>query len=98
MQWLWIKYAIKERENKFTSQVYDVLNKVVGRIDEINYIKYRREMSQQLGEIKSYNDMIVAQQGTGTNIGWNAEADAEILLNGLGVSKLYNLRAARRVQ
>ena len=25
VQWLWIKYAIRERENKFTSQVYDVL-------------------------------------------------------------------------
>ena len=26
VQWLWIKYAIRERETKFTSQVYDVLN------------------------------------------------------------------------
>ena len=83
VQWLWIKYAIKERENKFTSQVYDVLNKVVGRIDEINYIKYRREMSQQLGEIKSYNDMIVAQQGTGTNIGWYADNLVNFLNNDL---------------
>ena len=38
VQWLWIKYAIRERENKFTSQVYDVLNRVVNRIDEFNYI------------------------------------------------------------
>ena len=63
VQWLWIKYAIRERENKFTSQVYDVLNKVVNRIDEINYLKYRSEMNKQLGEIKSYNDLIAARRG-----------------------------------
>ena len=38
VQWLWIKYAIRERENKFTSQVYDVLNRVVNQVDEINQI------------------------------------------------------------
>ena len=63
VQWLWIKYAIQERENKFTSQVYDVLNRVVNQVDEINYIKYRQEMNQHLGELKSYNDMIAARQG-----------------------------------
>ena len=63
VQWLWIKYAIRERENKFTSQVYDVLNRVVNRIDEFNYIQYRRAMNKQLGEIKSYNDLIASQQG-----------------------------------
>lgn len=61
VQWLWIKYAIRERENKFTSQVYDVLNRVVNRVDEINYIKYRQEMSLHLGELKSYNDMVARQ-------------------------------------
>lgn len=66
VQWLWIKYAIRERENKFTSQVYDVLNRVVNRIDEINYIKYRSEMNKQLGEIKNYNDLIASYQGNST--------------------------------
>ena len=69
VQWLWIKYAIRERENKFTSQVYDVLNRVVSRVDEINYIKYRSEMNKHLGEIKSYNDMLASQQG-GSNAWW----------------------------
>ncbi len=69
VQWLWIKYAIQEREIKFTSQVYDALNKVVNRIDEINYIKYRGEMNEQLGEIKNYNDMIASQQGQPSS-GW----------------------------
>ena len=63
VQWLWIKYSIRERENRFSSQVYDVLNRVVSRIDEINYIKYRSEMNKQLGQIKSYNDMLVAGKG-----------------------------------
>lgn len=51
VQWLWIKHAIRERENKFTSQVYEVLNRVSYRIDEINYIKYLRK--------KSFNDLLV---------------------------------------
>lgn len=70
VQWLWIKYAIRERENKFTSQVYDVLNRVVNRIDEINYIKYRREMNQQLGEIKNVNDVIAAHRGEPSPSEW----------------------------
>lgn len=70
VQWLWIKYAIRERENKFTSQVYDVLNRVVNRIDEINYLKYRREMNKQLGEIKNYNDLIASREGKQTSSGW----------------------------
>lgn len=45
VQWLWMKYAIREREKKFTSQVYEVLNRVVYRIDEINYIKYLRDQN-----------------------------------------------------
>ena len=62
VQWLWIKYALEERKNEFTSQVYSVLNRVVNRIDEINYIQYRSEMNKQLGEIKTYNDMMASQQ------------------------------------
>ena len=62
VQWLWIKYAIQERENKFTSQVYDVLNRVVNRIDEINYIAYRQEMNQYLGMYKDYNESILVDQ------------------------------------
>ena len=45
VQWLWIKYSIRERENRFSSLVYEDLNRVVSRIDEINYIKYRSEMN-----------------------------------------------------
>lgn len=70
VQWLWIKYAIRERENKFTSQVYDVLNRVVNRIDEINYIKYRSEMCKQLGEIKNVKDVITAHRGSPSPPEW----------------------------
>lgn len=82
VQWLWIKYAIKERENKFTSQVYDVLNRVVNRVDEINYLKYRQEMNQQLGELKNYNDLIASWQGTSSN-NWYTDHLMEFLVNDL---------------
>lgn len=71
VQWLWIKYAIREREKKFTSQVYDVLNRVVNRIDEINYIKYLNEMNQQLGQIQDYNNLIASQKGSMVT-GWSS--------------------------
>ncbi len=89
VQWLWIKYAIRERENKFTSQVYDVLNRVVNRIDEFNYIQYRRAMNKQLGEIKSYNDLIASQQGN-VPTAWT-----DILFNFLNedLKKLYGARS-----
>ena len=58
VQWLWIKYAIKERENKFTSQVYDVLNRVVNRVDEINYIRYRQELNQHLDEFNDFSEFL----------------------------------------
>lgn len=69
VQWLWIKYAIREREYRFSSHVYDVLNRVVNRIEEVNYMKYLREMQQQLGEIQNYNNLISSSGRGGTN-GW----------------------------
>lgn len=58
MQWLWIKYVMEEKQNRFAAQVYDVLNRTVNRIDEINYVKYLNEMQLQLGEIQNYNELI----------------------------------------
>lgn len=58
VQWLWIKYAIREREKKFTSQVYEVLNRVSYRIDEINYIKYLRSPNYKDLSALGVNGMI----------------------------------------
>ncbi|MGL5681853.1 MAG: sensor histidine kinase [Marinifilaceae bacterium] len=63
VQWLWIKYAIEEKENKFTTQVYEVLNKTVNRVEEINYMKYLREMQHHLGTIQSYNELMAQENG-----------------------------------
>ena len=81
VQWLWIKYALKEKENKFTSQVYDALNRVVNRVDEINYLKYRQEMNQQLGELKTYNDMFAFWQGNSSYNNWYTDHLMEFLTN-----------------
>lgn len=62
VQWLWIKYVIQERENKFSSQVYAALYQVVNHIDNINYIKYLSDVNEQLKEIKGYNDMIASRR------------------------------------
>ena len=97
VQWLWIKYAIRERETKFTSQVYDVLNRVVNRIDEFNYLRYKQEMNEQIGEIKNYNDLIASQQG-GTSSEWYSNNLFNILnndINRLKGERSYCFRLSR---
>ncbi|MCQ4905870.1 sensor histidine kinase, partial [Odoribacter splanchnicus] len=69
-----------ERETKFTSKVYDVLNRVVNRIDEINYLRYKQEMNEQIWEIKNYNDLIASPQG-GTSSEWYSNYLFNILNN-----------------
>lgn len=71
VQWYWIRYTIQEREDKFSSRVYDVLSRVVNRVEEINYIRYLREVQQQLGEIQSYNDLI-SSYGNNNNNNWSS--------------------------
>lgn len=34
VQWIWIKYSMKEGEARFTSKVYDVLGKAVNLVDQ----------------------------------------------------------------
>lgn len=63
VQWLWIKYTIQEKETQFSARVYDVLNRVVSRVEEINYMKYLRDMQQQLGEFQDYNDLVSSSVG-----------------------------------
>lgn len=82
VQWLWIKYSIKEREKQFTSQVYDVLNRVVYRIDEENYIKYLDEMNHQIDVIQNYNDMVSSKDGN-MAAGWTSVYWYDFLNNGI---------------
>lgn len=48
VQWLWIKHAIEEQRNRFSSKVYDVLNRVVNRVEEINYVSYVDRLGLQV--------------------------------------------------
>lgn len=81
VQWLWIKYAIQEREKKFSSTVYDALYQVVNRIDDINYVKYLSEVNKQLGEIKEYNDMIASNSRNGNIPEWYPSYLSDFLNN-----------------
>lgn len=72
VQWIWIKYALQERQTRFSSRVYDVLNRVVNRVEEINYLKYLREVQKQLGEIQNYNELIASSAGGNVMGGWSS--------------------------
>lgn len=64
VQWLWIKHAFEERRNRFSSKVYDVLNRVTNRVEEVNYVSYvnRMELRVQMGNKVSYNRVITSAE------------------------------------
>ena len=72
VQWLWIEHAFEEQRNRFSSRVYDVLNRVINRVEEINYVSYvnRMELQVQVGNKVSYNRVVTSMsprvQGTST--------------------------------
>jgi hypothetical protein len=39
VQWIWIKYSMREGEARFTSKVYDVLGKAVNLVEQTNNIR-----------------------------------------------------------
>lgn len=51
VQWLWIKHAIEEQRNRFSSKVYDVLNRVVNRVEEMSYMSYVNRMELQVQSV-----------------------------------------------
>lgn len=71
VQWLWIEHAIQEKEDRFSTQVYGALERVVSKIDEINYIQYIWEMQQHLGQLQDYNDHITTDRESSGN--WNSQ-------------------------
>ncbi len=72
VQWLWIKHAFEEQRDRFSSRVYDVLNRVINRVEEMNYVSYvnRMELQVQMANNVSYNRVITSvtprQKGTTT--------------------------------
>ncbi len=64
VQWLWIKHAFEERRDRFSSKVYDVLNRVTNRVEEVNYVSYvnRMELRVQMGSKVSYNRVITSAE------------------------------------
>lgn len=62
VQWLWIKHAFEEQQNRFSSRVYDVLNRVINRVEEINYVTYVGQMEVQIkmGEQVTCNTLITS--------------------------------------
>lgn len=51
VQWIWIKYSMREGEARFTSKVYDVLGKAVNLVDQRSELALFQKVKQQ------YNDL-----------------------------------------
>jgi len=56
VQWLWIEHVVEERKNRFSTSVYEVLNRAVARIDEVNYTIYCNNMYNQLEKMQDYQN------------------------------------------
>lgn len=64
VQWLWIKHAFEEQRDRFSSKVYDVLNRVVNRIEEVNYVRYVNRMNYQIQSNSQVTYITSQRQGT----------------------------------
>ncbi len=47
VQWIWMKYSMREGEARFTSKVYDVLGKAVSLVDQVSERKLYQEVKEQ---------------------------------------------------
>lgn len=52
VQWIWIKYSMKEGEARFTSKVYDVLGKAVNLVDQYSEQSLYQNMMEQYNKLE----------------------------------------------
>lgn len=48
VQWIWMKYSMREGEARFTSKVYDVLGKAVNLVEQTNNIRLFNDLKGTL--------------------------------------------------
>ena len=70
VQWIWIKHVVEERKNRFSTSVYEVLNRAVARIDEVNYTIYCNDMYKQLKKMKDYQNKAGVSSSLASNFSY----------------------------
>lgn len=91
VQWLWIKHAIEEQENRFSSRVYDVLNRVINRVEDLNYVTYVHQMNLQL-KIGTYDTLFSSAEGGKTSISYDIHVATDSLSKGKGEITYLSVR------
>lgn len=62
VQWIWIKYSMREGEDRFRSKVYDVLGKAVNLVEDVNNLRIFNEVQEKYAEIERWNNSSSDQQ------------------------------------
>lgn len=94
VQWLWIEHAFEEQRNRFSSRVYDVLNRVTNRVEELNYVSYvnRMELQVQMANNVGYNRVITSvspgQKGITTTYTFDVSKDGNGMKRKSGITYL----------
>ena len=52
VQWIWIKYSMREGEARFTSKVYDVLGKAVNLVEQTNNIRLFNDLKERYTQVE----------------------------------------------
>ena len=52
VQWIWMKYSMREGEARFTSKVYDVLGKAVNLVEQTNNIRLFNDLKERYTQVE----------------------------------------------
>lgn len=74
VQWIWMKYSMREGEARFTSKVYDVLGKAVNLVEQTNNIRLFNDLKERYTQVEEVistmnhaQDSVLADEDPGNN-------------------------------
>ena len=74
VQWIWMKYSMREGEARFTSKVYDVLGKAVNLVEQTNNIRLFNDLKERYTQVEEVistmnhaQDSVLTDEDPGNN-------------------------------
>jgi len=74
VQWIWMKYSMREGEARFTSKVYDVLGKAVNLVEQTNNIRLFNDLKERYTQVEEVistmnhaQDSVLTDEDSGNN-------------------------------
>ena len=74
VQWIWMKYSMREGEARFTSKVYEVLGKAVNLVEQTNNIRLFNDLKERYTQVEEVistmnhaQDSVLTDEDPGNN-------------------------------